>query len=109
MYNIEVVETNLMYSRIKDITDPKTALEKLKTSTCSMGFGCDDKQMRYLAYGLWLKEHGPEGWFDYLIESNRILLLLALGHCPDKIPDAPANWIAPMDYIAGEKKINNGI
>ncbi len=98
----EKIEVAVMYNRVKELTDAKAVLEKLATLTPEMGWSRDPKEIRFLAYATWLKEHGKEGWFEFLEESSKALQILMLGGMPPRIPEAPEGWIAPMDYFEGK-------
>ena len=78
MKNTEVIEISLMYDRIKDLEEPKQVLEEIAKLETEMGWS-DVTVIRYGTYGLWLKKHGKDGWFEYLIELKDVLAALHAG------------------------------
>lgn len=102
MSNTQTIEASIMYEKIKDVSEPTKALEILSKSEAEMGWN-DSKDIRYLAYGLWLSKKGPEGWYDYFVKFTKVMQLLNLGQMPDEVPDTPAGWIAPIPYCRGDK------
>ena len=101
MKNTEIVEVSFMYNRVEELTEPKEVLEALSKLECEMGWS-DVTVIRYGAYGLWLKEHGKDDWFKYLIELKDLLSGLQAGvlKCPSM--DTPEGWIAPVPYFKGQ-------
>jgi hypothetical protein len=97
-----IVEAQVMYNSIKDLTDAKAALEKLATEESAMGW-TEPKKLRLMAYAMWLKEHGKEGWYDYFVESMKSLQVILLGGIPSGIPKEPEEWIDPYEYFRGRK------
>lgn len=109
MSNTLLIEGQLMHDYIKDIDDPKEALEKLATLDCQMGWDIHPERVRAIAYASWLKEKGMDDWYDYFekmiqfhaqIASGATINIESLG----EVPDAPEGWIPPLDYLKAKLK-----
>jgi hypothetical protein len=95
------IEVAIMYNRVKDLPDPKAVLEKIATLNCEMGWVKEPQEVRLMAYACWLKEHGKQDWYDYIEASAKALAVIVLGGIPGGIPEVPAGWIEPRDYLDG--------
>lgn len=106
MSNTLTIEAQLMYDDIKDIDDPKEALEKLATLEPQMGWGIHPERVRAVAYGIWLNEKRPD-WYPFYEKMILFFSAVSKGDTVgtlfscDEMPEAPEGWIPPMEYLKG--------
>jgi len=106
MSNTLVIEAQLMFDSLKEIDDPKEALEKLASLECQMGWGIHPERARAIAYGIWLTEKRPD-WYPYFEQMITFLAQVGTGQVVNietlvSIEQAPEGWIAPVDYLKGK-------
>jgi len=103
----EMVEASAIAGEVEDLTDPKEVLEKIAKSEPIM-FTVPPEKVRILAYGSWLKDHGPEGWYDFYVKTLSVLNKVLSG-CGETVSEEelietsspPEGWVAPTSYIQG--------
>jgi len=101
MKNTEIIEISVMYEQVKNLNEPKEVLEAIAKLDTEMGWS-DVTTIRFGAYALWLKEHGNDGWFEYLIELQKFLGALQFGALKESSMSEPEGWIAPGPYFKGD-------
>ena len=101
MKNSEIIEISVMYEQVKDLKEPKQVLEAIAKLETEMGWS-NVVGIRFGAYGLWLKMHGKNGWFEYLTELKNFIGASQFGVLKVPSMDAPEGWIAPVPYFVGD-------
>jgi len=106
MSNTLIIEAQIMYDHLKEIDEPKEALEKLATLEGQMGWNIHPERIRALAYGMWLNEKRPD-WYPYFEKLIEVFSAIASANLVNlsnmgEIPEAPEGWIAPVQYFKGK-------